>query len=75
MIRKYAGQMQLVCDECSAETPEFDDDQFEAMISAAKADGWSITRPEGHWKHECDECAGSNTGSALAAARRKFGLA
>ena len=72
MILKDYGQLQLSCDVCGNETPAYDDEDFERMISAAKEDGWKITRPDGHWQHECPQCASS--GGALAAARRKFGM-
>ncbi len=72
MIRKYAGEIELVCDTCGQETPSFDDDYFDAMISSAKGDGWSITRRDGHWHHECPSCV--KEGGALAAARKKFGV-
>lgn len=72
MIIKTYDQLQISCDQCGDEAPPYDEDEFEAMIAAAKADGWKITRPEGQWQHICAECASS--GGALAAARRKFGL-
>jgi len=70
MIRRDGGQQQLVCDGCGEETPDFD--EFEDMISAAKADGWSITKPSDTWEHRCP-CCGTGA-SRLAAAKRKFGL-
>lgn len=72
MIRKYAGEMELVCDKCGQESPSYDGDSFDQMISEAKADGWVISRINGHWNHDCPSCAKDE--SALAAARRKFGL-
>ena len=72
MIIKDLGQIQLACDDCGSESPAYEEDEFEAMIASAKADGWQITRPEGKWEHRCCDC--SKAGSALAAARRKFGL-
>lgn len=72
MIRKLAGEIELVCDACGNESPSFDDDEFNEMISACKADGWSVTRRDGHWHHECPSCRTEE--SALEAARRKFGI-
>lgn len=72
MIRKYAGEIELVCDKCGEESVSYDDDHFDAMITDAKNDGWSITRRNGHWSHDCASCASEDT--ALSAARRKFGL-
>lgn len=72
MIRKYAGEIELVCDSCGVEGPSYDDDQFDRMISEAKGDGWSITRPEGTWQHECSDCG--DTSSALQKAKAKFGI-
>lgn len=72
MIINDYGLRQLSCDQCGAETPTYDEDEFNKMIEAAKADGWKITRPDGQWQHICNECA--SQGGALAAARRKFGL-
>lgn len=72
MIVKDHDQIQLSCDDCGNETPVYDDDQFEQMISAAKSDGWTITRPSGTWEHRCSDCALED--NALAAARRKFGI-
>lgn len=72
MINKYADEMQLVCDVCGDETPAYDEDQFEMMVSEAKADGWVIARKDGTWHHTCSDCGKEE--SALAAARRKFGI-
>lgn len=73
MIRKYAGEMEVVCDTCGEESSSYDEDEFEAMLTAVKADGWKIRQISGRWEHECSDCA--KDGSALAAAKRKFGLA
>lgn len=72
MIRKYAGEMELVCDTCGEESPSYDDDQFDQMITDSKNDGWSITRQNGQWSHCCASCASEE--SALSVRRRKFGL-
>lgn len=71
-ILKDGDQIQLACDTCSEETPVYDEDEFERMIAAAKADGWQITRPQGEWEHQCSGCSGP--GARLAAAKRKFGV-
>lgn len=72
MIQKDDRQIQIVCDNCGAEGDVRDDDEFHAMIDLAKADGWSITNPDGRWRHKCATCA--KPGAALAAARAKFGI-
>ena len=72
MISKDGDQQQVVCDGCGTEGSVFDADDFQAMIDEVKADGWSVTRPSGNWEHRCKDCA--NGGSALAQARKKFGL-
>ena len=72
MIRKYAGEMELVCDKCGQESPSYDDAEFERMIADAKEDKWRVSRIDGHWNHECPACVSED--SALSAARRKFGL-
>lgn len=72
MINKLAGQIQMVCDTCQNETPDFDEDEFDRMVAAAKADGWVITRPDGCWEHTCSDCV--KDGSALEQAKRKFGI-
>lgn len=74
MIRKYAGEMELVCDTCGQESASYDDDNecFEQMILDVKNAGWSITRQNGQWSHCCTSCASEE--SILSAARRKFGL-
>lgn len=72
MIQKYKGTMELVCDKCGDNRPPYDDDEFNEMIASAKGEGWSITRQDGHWTHECGDCVREE--SALSAARRKFGL-
>ena len=73
MIIKDYDQCQLSCDECGTETPVYDESEFERMLAESKSDGWKITRPEGRWRHTCEAC--SSDVSALAAAKRKFGLA
>ena len=72
MIQKYKGTMELVCDKCGDNRKPYDDEEFNLMIAEAKADGWSISRQDGHWTHECATCVREE--SALSAARRKFGL-
>lgn len=72
MIRKYAGEMELVCDTCGEESPAYDDAEFNQMVEDAKSDGWSISRQNGHWSHTCATCVSNE--SALSVARRKFGL-
>lgn len=72
MIRKYAGEMELVCDRCGDTSPAYDEDYFDKMITDVKADGWRVFRVDGHWEHECSACVKED--GALSAARRKFGL-
>lgn len=72
MIRKFDGEMQLVCDVCGDESPSYSDDSFETMLSDVKSDGWAIMRKDGRWHHECRSCAKEE--NALAAARKKFGV-
>lgn len=72
MIQKYKDTMELVCDKCGDNRPPYDEDQFNDMIIEAKGEGWRVYRQDGHWTHECPECVSED--SALAAARRKFGL-
>lgn len=72
MILKDGDQQQVACDGCGAESPVYDEKDFHEMIDEIKAEGWSVTRPNGTWQHHCKDCA--NGGSALAQARKKFVL-
>jgi len=72
VLLKALGQIQLACDTCGEEGLAYDEDEFEAMISAAKGSGWKITNPGGRWTHTCPDCA--ETTSTLVAARKKFGI-
>jgi hypothetical protein len=72
VIQRDEDQLQLVCDVCGDESPSYDADSFETMLSDVKSDGWVIIRKDGHWHHECKSCG--KEGSALAAARKRFGL-
>lgn len=67
-----AGISQIVCDECGAETPEFDSDEFRREVAAARAEGWHISQVHGEWRHACPACNIEH--DAVAKARRKFGL-
>lgn len=66
------GQVYLCCDECGAETPAFDSDDFLKLVAAARGDGWHIKQDRGEWSHACPDCNVEH--DAVAKARRKFGL-
>lgn len=71
MIIYEYGVQKIVCDDCDTKEHLIADD-FNMEVQIAKDDGWKITKPEGQWHHVCPECAQS--GSALALAKRRFGL-
>ncbi len=46
MIERLHGRQQIVCDSCPASQPRtYGDDEFDVMVSDAKAAGWIITKP------------------------------
>lgn len=72
MIEKQHGQQTLVCDDCEeTQDDSFAPEDFNAMIAAAKAEGWTI-KPDGDggWQHYCGYC----NPSSLAAQRRLLGM-
>lgn len=56
MIEKHSGKQQLVC-ECGASHRVYLAEDFQIMISDAKADGWKVQKVAGEWTHACPDCA------------------
>lgn len=56
MIERHAGLQQIVCD-CGVSQPRtYQADEFDVMVSDARAAGWSIQRIAGEWTHTCPDC-------------------
>lgn len=72
MIRKLAGEIQILCDGCGEESESYDSEEFHALIAAVTSECWLITRHNGAWNHKCPQCVRED--SPLAAARAKFGI-
>ncbi len=47
----------LECEDCPETFGEDEEYQFQAMIDAAKAEGWSIKLVGSTWEHRCKSCA------------------
>lgn len=59
MIEKTGMKRQIVCDICEKEcTDVYHEEDFNAMIHEARADGWAITRDGDDWQHICPNCVG-----------------
>lgn len=71
MIVTEYGTQKVVCDSCDI-TEHLIEDDFTSEIARMKADGWKITRPEGHWRHECAQCVTET--SSLTRTRKMFGI-
>ena len=51
------GKFRMVaCNHCSATLDLFEEDEFEAMIADAKANGWQVRNEDGGWTHRCTGC-------------------
>lgn len=73
MIIKAGRERTLQCDDCESLYDVFDQSQFEAMVAAAKAEGWSVIACGLDFRHYCPDCRPSTPGARLAKARRMFG--
>lgn len=51
------GKAELVCDACDRETagPVHAED-YEILLTDAKAEGWRTSRIEDDWRHRCPSC-------------------
>jgi hypothetical protein len=69
MIERHAGRMQIVCECGHAQRGTYARDEFDVMISDARAEGFVIGKIAGEWVHTCADCAGqarrSKKGSLL----------
>lgn len=59
MIIRHAGQVELVCDDCSEAFEEpWDAGDYSEMMSAAKRDGWRTFKRGREWHNACPDCVG-----------------
>lgn len=71
-------QVELVCDACDEAWPVvYAAEDFEILLTDAKAAGWQTSRIEGEWRHRCPGCVRAGRpvpgNSALASAAGLFG--
>jgi len=71
-VRNEGSRTMIECNGCGQETHDVDKDDFQSLVDDIKADGWKISSNHGRWTHHCPDCEADE--SALAKARRKFGL-
>lgn len=57
MIERHSGKQHLVCECGVSQRRTYRMDEFDIMISDARADGWTISRIAGEWEHACPDCA------------------
>lgn len=57
MIEKHAGQMQIVCECGFSQRRAYAADEFDVMVSDARAEGFVIAKVSGEWTHTCEACA------------------
>lgn len=57
MIERHAGQMQIVCECGASQRRTYAPDEFDVMVSDARAEGFVIVRIAGEWQHTCEACA------------------
>jgi hypothetical protein len=57
MIEKHAGLQQIVCDCGASQRRTYEADEFDVMVSDARAEGFVITKIAGEWTHTCETCA------------------
>jgi len=56
-IERHAGRRQIVCDCGMAQRNTYAADEFDVMVSDAKAEGFVIEKVAGEWQHSCPSCA------------------
>ena len=58
MIERQAGQVELMCDECTDSFGgTYDADDFLIMIADARAMGWRVQKTgKDEWQHICFHC-------------------
>lgn len=71
-VERESDRVWLACDSCGETSSIMPSDEFQDLIDQCKMDGWTISRPNGHWQHHCDSCEQEE--SRLDQAKRKFGL-
>ncbi len=57
MIERHSGQMQIVCECGNAQRRIYEADEFDIMVSDARAEGFVIAKVAGEWQHTCQDCA------------------
>jgi hypothetical protein len=57
MIERHSGQMQIVCECGTAQRRTYKADEFDVMVSDARAEGFVIIKVAGEWQHSCEACA------------------
>ncbi|RUV71010.1 MAG: hypothetical protein EOR30_19000 [Mesorhizobium sp.] len=57
MIERHAGQQQIVCECGAAQRRTYQADEFDVMVSDARAEGFVIAKVSGEWTHTCQDCA------------------
>ena len=64
------GRLRMIaCDKCGNSLDLFEEDEFNAMIADAKANGWHIRNEDGGWTHICP----AHQETALQRAQRLLG--
>lgn len=57
MIERHAGLMQIVCACGASQRRTYQTDEFDVMVSDARAEGFVIAKVAGEWQHTCQDCA------------------
>lgn len=55
-IERSASRIQISCDSCPASTDTYDADDFQIMMTDARAQGWTAAKISGEWQNECPDC-------------------
>lgn len=56
MIERHSGKMQIVCECGFAQHRTYEPDEFDVMVSDARAEGFVIAKVAGEWQHTCEAC-------------------
>jgi Fe2+ or Zn2+ uptake regulation protein len=55
-IERTAARIQIICDSCPALTDTYDQDDFQIMMTDARAAGWSSQKINTEWQNTCPDC-------------------
>lgn len=72
MIERYAGAVELVCDDCGEAYPEIHESgDRDVLLTDARGGGWRRFMRDGKWRDACPACV---TAWARSAGGRQKGL-